>query len=537
MGGGRLQLSVEGDEDKYINNNPNLNIFKTVYMRHTNFTMVSIEESCQDFIRNKHEYNTHLPMNEETSFKVRIPRNGDLVNQIYLRLDLPKIYSDYIAEEGFKYTPYLGVACIKQVSLYIEDTKVETLTGEFLFAYHKLHQSKSKQDTFEQLIGHRPELYDPVGQVDQSYRAFQKTAYPANESSSNNKATIPNVTVTIPLTFWFSRVNGLALPLIALHLHQVYVEIELRPLRDLFMVLNKEAITITGTNIEYTNMYYEKSKKDNIDSFLDSADIKWNLNPRLEINYIFLDNKERNYLTQTKQQYLIEQVTYSKVLNISGTRTIEFELYHPIKEVIILPRRNDAHIRNQWFNFTNLDDPHMKYKDFQTYYLQKNREDSKSIYKLLNDYPHFYSQTDIEHLLKIWNFRESSDIPSINNNNHRFYDPSIIKSMSIQIDNKPRLELKDESYFSKSQLFNHYNGNYSNDILLYSFSRKPGSFQPTGMCNASEIDNMTFHINMKDPKKDSSSQESYQYDLLFHFVHYNILDIRNGMGGLVYGNR
>ena len=47
--------------------------------------------------------------------------------------------ADYIAEEGFKYTPYLGAACIKQVSLYIEDTKVETLTGEFLFAYHKLH--------------------------------------------------------------------------------------------------------------------------------------------------------------------------------------------------------------------------------------------------------------------------------------------------------------------------------------------------------------------------------------------------------------
>ena len=179
----------------------------------------------------------------------------------------------------------------------------------------------------------------------------------------------------------------------------------------------------------------------------------------------------------------------------------------------------------------------MKYKNYQTYYLQTNREDKKPIEDLSKDYSDYYSDTDIQKLLKIWNFRRPTDIPTINNNNYTFYDPSIIKSMSIQIDNKPRLELKEGSYFSKSQLFNHYNGSYSNDILIYSFSRKPGSFQPTGMCNASEIDNITFHINMKDPKKESSYQESYQYDLLFHFVHYNILDIRNGMGGLVYGNR
>lgn len=530
MGGGKLQLSIKGDEDNYISNNPNLNFFKKVYMRHTNFTMLSIEEPCYEFIHNKHEYDKRLSMHNNTSFKVRIPRNGDLINNIFLRLDLPKIYSNDIETEGFKYVPYLGAACIKQVSFYIEDTKIESLTGEFLYAYHKLHQSKQKQDMFNKLIGHTSELYDPVGNIDQSYRSFNNEIFDNRDKLNkyyNSKASMPNTKLTIPLTFWFSRNIGLALPLIALQHHQVYVEVELRPLRDLFLILDK--------NNNYD--FYSKSTKEDITNFLDTSDSKWDLNPRLDINYIFLDNKERNHLSKSNIQYLIEQVSYSKVSNISGSHTLEFELYHPIKEVIILPRRNDANLRNQWFNFTNLDEPNMKYKNYQTYYLQTNREDKKPIEDLSKDYSDYYSDTDIQKLLKIWNFRRPTDIPTINNNNYTFYDPSIIKSMSIQIDNKPRLELKEGSYFSKSQLFNHYNGSYSNDILIYSFSRKPGSFQPTGMCNASEIDNITFHINMKDPKKESSYQESYQYDLLFHFVHYNILDIRNGMGGLVYGNR
>ena len=49
MGGGLLQLSVTGIEDNYLNNNPNINFFKKVYMRYTNFTMSTIEVLCSNF--------------------------------------------------------------------------------------------------------------------------------------------------------------------------------------------------------------------------------------------------------------------------------------------------------------------------------------------------------------------------------------------------------------------------------------------------------------------------------------------------------
>ena len=39
--------------------------------------------------------------------------------------------------------------------------------------------------------------------------------------------------------------------------------------------------------------------------------------------------------------------------------------------------------------------------------------------------------------------------------------------MSIDLDGEERLELKDHTYYSKNQIFNHYNGAYLKDILAH----------------------------------------------------------------------
>ena len=79
----------------------------------------------------------------------------------------------------------------------------------------------------------------------------------------------------------------------------------------------------------------------------------------LDIQYIFLDNKERILLTKEKQEYLIEQVQKTDVLNIVGNNTINMRLYHPVKEIIIIPKRSDISLRNQWTNFSNNDSINM----------------------------------------------------------------------------------------------------------------------------------------------------------------------------------
>jgi hypothetical protein len=49
MGGGLLQLSTKGLEDSYLHSNPNINLFKKVYMRYTNFSMTTINVPCSTF--------------------------------------------------------------------------------------------------------------------------------------------------------------------------------------------------------------------------------------------------------------------------------------------------------------------------------------------------------------------------------------------------------------------------------------------------------------------------------------------------------
>ena len=137
-------------------------------------------------------------------------------------------------------------------------------------------------------------------------------------------------------------------------------------------------------------------------------------------------------------------------------------------------------------------------------------------------------------LLEIWKYRQYNNIPSINIQNHKFYDSTIIDSLNIEIDNNNRLEYKSTKYFNLVQEYDHYKGGYVDDILIYSLSRSPSEIQPTGFLNMSEIDNLVLNVNFKQP---SLYNENYKYDMTVYFVNYNILDIRNGMGGLVYANK
>ena len=86
MGGGLLQLVAYGNENIYLNGNPQITFFKSVYRRYTNFAMENIEESLIG--------RTKLSFNEKTEYKIKIPRRGDLIHNIYLTFNLPDIYSN-----------------------------------------------------------------------------------------------------------------------------------------------------------------------------------------------------------------------------------------------------------------------------------------------------------------------------------------------------------------------------------------------------------------------------------------------------------
>ncbi len=76
MGGGLMQLVAYGAQDIYLTGNPQITFFKIVYRRHTHFAIESIEQT----------FNGEADFGKK--FTVTIARNGDLLGNITLEVDL-----------------------------------------------------------------------------------------------------------------------------------------------------------------------------------------------------------------------------------------------------------------------------------------------------------------------------------------------------------------------------------------------------------------------------------------------------------------
>ena len=123
MPGGLLQLSAYGSENQYLNGNPQITFFKLVYKRYTNFSMESIEVNLQG--------SSDLSFDKSIKLKAKIPRNADLLANMYLKLKLPNIFSD--DQKQFYWIKKLGLNIIDYCEIFIDIT----IIGQQLDAFVK----------------------------------------------------------------------------------------------------------------------------------------------------------------------------------------------------------------------------------------------------------------------------------------------------------------------------------------------------------------------------------------------------------------
>ena len=75
MGGGLLQLVAYGAQDIYLTGNPQITFFKTVFRRHTNFAIQSVEQTI----------NGNIKPGSQINFN--ISRDGDLLSNVILKMN------------------------------------------------------------------------------------------------------------------------------------------------------------------------------------------------------------------------------------------------------------------------------------------------------------------------------------------------------------------------------------------------------------------------------------------------------------------
>lgn len=325
MTGGLIQLLAVGNQNFFLNGRPKQTFFKQELETHTHFAM---ESKSIQFNR------TDANISSGTKLMCNLPRYGDLVSDIYLCFTLPPLYYDTANQVRVKWVQQIGLQLIDNMSITIGGSTIERSWGEWMSIYGSLSNPLSKQHLYNKMIGNTPDMFDPdilLNEIDVT------------------KPFVKGMTLMVPLPFWFSRQPGCALPQVSLQYDFVTLNIDLRPFQDMYLINvqgqgYKRPVVGNVTNT-LSNFNPSKIGQTNIE-----------INPYIEVNYVFLDNPERDRFVAESQDYLVEQVVRVQKDGIFGYAIIELLLSNPVKEIVFFAQDIRALNNNDWLNTTNIDD-------------------------------------------------------------------------------------------------------------------------------------------------------------------------------------
>lgn len=275
MPGGLIQLVGVGAQNELINGNPTMTHFRAVYRKHTNFAM---EQIRMPFTSSNLEFSA----TGTRTISCRIDRYAQLLHDCYLVITLPDIWSPLKYLSGslppsgydartnsigyeFQWIPNIGYNLIDQVEITMNGQSIQTLRGEWLKMYSYLTHDANKREIVDQMVGNVPELYDPAHAYDRNGQ-YPHAITPINLPSASPQTKTPEPSIrsrqlVVPLHFWFCENPGMALPLVSLQNSEVYINVTLRQVTDLYTVVdvnpaalvsNVSGVVGNGTTYVYT---------------------------------------------------------------------------------------------------------------------------------------------------------------------------------------------------------------------------------------------------------------------------------------------
>lgn len=171
-----MQLVAYGAQDIYLTGSPQITFFKTIYRRHTNFAVESIEQT----------FNGTVGWGKK--IQTTISRNGDLITDVFLEITMKKSGATF----------YPAEALIQDIELEIGGQRIDKHYADWFRIYDALFRKNDEQDQYRRMT----DFVD--GEANNAVKRFY-----------------------LPLIFFFNRSPGMALPLIALQYHEVRLTIQL----------------------------------------------------------------------------------------------------------------------------------------------------------------------------------------------------------------------------------------------------------------------------------------------------------------------
>lgn len=203
MAGALIDISAKGPQDAYLTENATITFFKSVYRRHTAFSVEPIEVVFNGSV------------GFDRTLTAVIPTNGDLIHKTHVQIDLPAL----VASVGtVAWTRNIGHVLLKEIEIKIGGQRLDKHYGVFMHIWKELTISEGHVDGFNVMIGNTTEL-------------------------TTLAASIPARRLYVPLQFQYCRNVGSSIPLIALQYSDVTVEVKTRPFSECYVASAGATVT------------------------------------------------------------------------------------------------------------------------------------------------------------------------------------------------------------------------------------------------------------------------------------------------------
>ena len=560
MPGGLLNLVAYGNQNVILTGNPSKTFFKCTYAKHTNF---GLQKFRIDF-----EGQRTLRMNESSQFIFTVPRYADLLMDTYLVVNLPTIWSpiippvcptdDISGQEINTWRPYefkwiknLGSQMIERVRFTVGGQVIQEFTGQYLYNLVERDFDKVKKELYYKMTGNVNELNDPAnanGRVNVYPSAFPTTL--ADYATLGPEPSIRARELYIPLNIWFTLAAKMAFPLVSLQYAELKIEVDIRPVKELFVVRDVEGEggfyhQPNFNNPNYGFYRFLQPPPDlslNASSYVDQR-TNWAADIHLLSTYSFLTDDEVRIFAAGDQKYLIKESYTTNYVNVTGSKRVDLDSLGMVANWMWFFQRSDVNLRNEWSNYTN----------WAYDYLPSNVVDPSGGGQLITcdgvDYspdinppgPLGVSTTNI----------------MITGNYSVGNQKDIMQTWGLLLDGKYRENVLSAGVFDYVEKYTRTCGNGQDGLYCYNFGlhTNPRDFQPSGAINLSKFSNIQFEITTFVPPFDPSAQflsiydnsgcligvnkpnwrlYDYNYNLSVLEERYNILTFSSGNAGLMY---
>jgi hypothetical protein len=488
MVNGQIQLVAYGENDVYLTSKPEITFFHASYLRYSNFSRESMPQLF------------NLKPNFGNRVTCILSKNGDMIGEIYLNVELPAIPASFGGVDVYvSWNRKIGLSILKTIEFEIGGRIIDRQYGDWMNIWFELTDMRK----IVKMIGDTPDMYEfTLGK--------------------------PSKTIYIPLLFSFCR-EFLPLPIVSMYHSDIKVHVEFNPLNECLLYGPTNSIVIDKNIVNYNFGEYIYQQQGNSTVYMKyiSFDpltqllsyIKINNNTSLVASGGLNGNLYGND-TNYKVSILGSETTY-----ISKSTTLSFLSNLTIKNALLYVE----------YYFLS-DDEKLKFSratlNILFEYLQSDTE--KTLYNSGN-----LINLGFIHPTKELFFRTQSEVLLLGGLRDKFnYTDSILPSGKSHIqqgqlilNGKDRISLRPSNYFELLEVLRGHKRTPSPGVMVFSFAFAPEKYQPSGSCNFSRIDNIALQLILS---------RTVSYDnparLRVYGLSYNVLRIENGRTRVVFDN-